>query len=102
MIKKGFTLAEVVVTLGVVGVVTAITAPSLINLMPDKNKVQVLKVYKLINDANIEFLNDPGFYTSNGTCLGFDCEEPPLRPLPGLTEEEQAKIPEQNKKRSRC
>ena len=88
MNKKGFTLAEVVVTLGVVGVVAAVTAPSLVNLIPDKNKVQMLKAYKLINDANIEFLNDPGFYMTDGSCVGLDCDDAPLRPIPGVSEDE--------------
>lgn len=92
MNKKGFTLAEVVVTLGVVGVVAAVTAPSLVNLIPDKNKVQMLKAYKLINDANIEFLNDPGFYMTDGSCVGLDCDDAPLRPIPGVSEDDQKKI----------
>lgn len=92
MNKKGFTLAEVVVTLGVVGVVAAVTAPSLVNLIPDKNKVQMLKAYKLINDANIELLNDPGFYMTDGSCVGLDCKDAPLRPIPGVSDEELKKI----------
>ena len=31
MIKKGFTLAEVLITLGIVGVISALTLPSLMN-----------------------------------------------------------------------
>lgn len=80
MNKKGFTLAEVVVTLGVVGILTAITAPTLVNLIPDKDKVQVLKAHKLITDANIELLNDPGSYFGDGSCVGFGCDDRPLRP----------------------
>lgn len=87
MNKKGFTLAEVVVTLGVVGIVAAITTPSLMNLIPDKNKVQVLKAYKLINDANVEFLQDTGLYTTDGTCVGLDCTDVPSRPLSGISDQ---------------
>lgn len=31
MIKKGFTLSEVLITLGIIGVVAALTIPGLIN-----------------------------------------------------------------------
>ena len=34
--KKGFTLAEVLITLGIIGVVAAMTMPSLINNYKDK------------------------------------------------------------------
>lgn len=85
MYKKGFTLAEIVVTLGIIGIITAITGPSLINLMPDKTKVEVLKAHKLINDATIEMLDDPGLYYPNKTCKGLDCTAKPDRILDGET-----------------
>ena len=59
MKKSGFTLSELLVTLCVIGVVAAITAPILSGLMPDKNKVEVLKTYKIISDTNRELLEDP-------------------------------------------
>jgi len=68
MKKNAFTLAEIVVTLGIIGIVTAMTAPSLMNLMPDKSKVEVLKVYKLINDATIE----PNIITINNITIILD------------------------------
>jgi len=83
MKKNAFTLAEIVVTLGIIGIVTAMTAPSLMNLMPDKSKVEVLKVYKLINDATIEMLDDTGLYFSDGTCIGLNCTTKPDRILEG-------------------
>ena len=33
MKKSGFTLAEVLITLGIIGVVAALTAPALVSLM---------------------------------------------------------------------
>jgi len=47
MKKLGFTLSEIIVTLCIIGVVAAITAPLIENLVPDKNKMMVLKYYKM-------------------------------------------------------
>ena len=81
MNKKGFTLAEVVITLGIIGVVTAITAPSLTQLMPDKNKAKVLKCYKVITETTTNLIDDPGFYASLSGCRGLGCTSKPFRPI---------------------
>lgn len=78
MKKNGFTLSELLVALGIIGVIAAITAPALSNLMPDKTKAQVLKLYKIITDANRDLLNDRGAYINysdptNTECVGFEC-----------------------------
>lgn len=54
MKKFGFTLMEVIIALGIVGVVAAISTPLLNNLIPDKDKIAVLKTYKIIGDINNE------------------------------------------------
>ena len=64
--KKGFTLAELLVTLGTIGVLAAITAPMITGLMPDKNKMMVIKAYKTLSDINQELLDDPSIYFSDG------------------------------------
>ena len=56
MNKKGFTLAEVLIALAIIGVTAAITAPMLSSLMPDKHKAMVLKYYKTITDINKDLL----------------------------------------------
>lgn len=43
--KKGFTLAELLVVLGITGVVAAVLLPAVNNLMPDKTKIMYLKVH---------------------------------------------------------
>lgn len=58
MKKFGFTLMEIIVALGIVGVVAAISAPILNNLIPDKEKLAVLKTYKIITDINNEIKED--------------------------------------------
>ena len=86
--KKAFTLAEVLITLGIIGVVAAITAPMIDGIMPDKNKAKVLKVYKTICDANKEILNDRSLYLSvdenenddDSACVGLRCVKQPTNP----------------------
>jgi len=75
--KKGFTLAELLVTLGTIGVLAAITAPMITGLMPDKNKMMVIKAYKTLSDINQELLDDPSIYFSDGNCVGFNCINEP-------------------------
>ncbi len=43
--KKGFTLAELMIVLGITGVVAAVLLPAINNLMPDKTKIMYLKAY---------------------------------------------------------
>ncbi len=43
--QKGFTMAEILITLAIIGVVAAIALPAVTSLMPDKNKIMYLKAY---------------------------------------------------------
>lgn len=47
--KKGFTLAELLIVLGITGVVVAVLLPAINNLMPDKTKIMYLKSYDALN-----------------------------------------------------
>ena len=79
MKRRGFTLAEVLITLAIIGVVAAAMAPTIGNLIPDKNKAQVIKIYKTIADINESLLNNPSLYYSGGTdCQGLKCTQQPL------------------------
>ena len=52
MIKKfGFTLAEILVTLTIIGIVAALIVPAISNLRPDKNKTAYLQVYDTISQT---------------------------------------------------
>ena len=52
MMKKGFTLAEVLITLGIIGVVVALTLPSVIaNYQKEKTLSYVKKFYNEINNV---------------------------------------------------
>ena len=63
MIKiKAFTLAEVLITLGVVGVVSAITIPTVVNKYQERVTVsKVKKIYSTINQAFMLSVKDNGY-----------------------------------------
>lgn len=60
MVKKfGFTLAEVLITLGIIGVVAAMTIPSLINKTNKQElHAQMKKVYSELGQINLRFISD--------------------------------------------
>lgn len=57
--NKGFTLAEVLVTLGIIGVVSAMTIPTLMQNHQRKTYVtQFHKVYNEIQQASLQYMSD--------------------------------------------
>lgn len=59
--NKAFTLAEVLVTLGVIGVVSAMTMPVLIGKYQEKQTVvRLKKAYTLVSQAYLRIVNDDG------------------------------------------
>ena len=59
--KVAFTLAEVLITLGIIGVVAAMTLPTLINNYQAKETVtRIKKVYSIVNQAYLQAQNDFG------------------------------------------
>ena len=59
--RAAFTLAEVLITLGIIGVVAAMTMPSLINSAQKKELVaQYKKAYSVISQAYLMISNDNG------------------------------------------
>lgn len=60
--RKGFTLAEVLITLGIIGVVAALTLPSLIQKYQEKVTLERLKkAYSLLSQVYIQITNDYGY-----------------------------------------
>lgn len=54
--KKGFTLAEILITLGIIGVVAAMTMPTLIQKQQDKEAVvKVKRAYNILSNAYAHF-----------------------------------------------
>ena len=56
---RGFTLAEVLVTLGIIGVVSAMTVPTLMqNYQKKSYVVQLHKVYNELSQALLQYQTD--------------------------------------------
>ena len=51
MKKQGFTLAETLITLGIIGICAALIAPSFRQLLPNKEKMEFMETYKLVTNA---------------------------------------------------
>lgn len=60
--KKAFTLAEVMITLCILGVLAAVLMPVIKDLYPDKNMVMFRKSYYLIEKVVYELVNDDSLY----------------------------------------
>jgi len=67
MKKFGFTLAELVITLSIIGIVSALMAPAIKDLMPDKNKVQVIQFHTLLTNTIDEMFADESLVTQYTT-----------------------------------
>lgn len=68
IIKKGFTLAEVLITLGIIGVVAAMTIPTLMNNIADAQlKTSFKKAYSIASQAWQQAVTDnQGVFTGKG------------------------------------
>ncbi len=79
MKKQGFTLAELLITLGIIGVAAALMSPAVSSFMPDKNKMLVMKIHNKIASATESMLGNSELYYSgkdeNGraSCFGLGC-----------------------------
>ena len=62
MKKRGFTLAEVLVTLGIIAVAAAALGPLYMKMRPDKYKSRVLKYYTLIDQTTSRLLDNEQIY----------------------------------------
>lgn len=59
--KRSFTLAEVLITLGIIGVVAAMTLPALIHKQNEKaDVVRLKKVYSMLNQALLAEISENG------------------------------------------
>lgn len=81
MKKTGFTLAEALVAMAIVGIVAAIVAPMINRFKPDENKILFLKVYdSIVSVANTVAGNTEIFPTlgDNGSGVILDYTEAPF------------------------
>ena len=89
MKKTGFTLSELLITLTVIGVVSALVLPAVSGILPDKNKAKIIKYHAELNNVINSIMTDDSVYRpftgydNNGTtflttdgenpCVGLGC-----------------------------
>lgn len=73
--KKGFTLSEVLVTLGVLGLLAAILVPIVVSNRPSSSKLMFRKAYTVMENAISEAINNLAAYPVLTTTLGTDTVE---------------------------
>ena len=62
MLKKGFTLQELLITMGIVGIISALVIPGVVNMMPDKNKTMYVKAYNTLTNETADILSDESLF----------------------------------------
>ena len=74
--KQAFTLAEVLITLGIIGVVAAITMPTLITKIQDRQYIaKWKKAYSVINNAFMQIQFEDGITITSGSGLSLDFQQ---------------------------
>ena len=58
MKKTGFTLSELLIALGIAGIVTVLAMPAIQRIMPDNDKGMVVKAYQIVSEINKNILFD--------------------------------------------
>lgn len=71
--KHGFTLPEVLITMGVIGVLSALLIPTIVAVKPNKNKVMMKKAYYLLEQSLTDVINDDSIYPYNPDGTGVFC-----------------------------
>lgn len=65
IMKKGFTLGELYITMGIIGVLAAVLLPVMKSAMPDKNASMFRKAYYTTERIVSELINDDDLYPDN-------------------------------------
>ena len=98
MRKQAFTLAEILISMLILGIIVASTVPVILHMSPNKNAIMMKKAYyttesvvhSLINDQNYypEKINDDGT-----TTVGFDNTDPVTVNGTNITAKNDNKLP---------
>lgn len=65
MIKRGFTLAEVLITIGIIGIVAAMTLPAVVNRKQRKElEIGMQKTYSILSQALLKMQHEEGMIAS--------------------------------------
>ena len=78
MKKQGFTLAEFLITLGVIGVIAAFLVPAINSAMPDGNKTLYLKTYDTLSETIKSLVSNSQIYTVCDNENNVNCSANPL------------------------
>ena len=70
-IKSGLTLAEIVITMGVVGVLAAVLVPVLRDSRPNTEMLMLKKAYSILGRNVFEIVNDDDLYPDDGDGIHF-------------------------------
>ena len=62
MKKLAYTLAEVLITLSIIGIIAAVAAPAITSAKPDVNKMQYLKIYDHLTKLTMDMASNPRIY----------------------------------------
>ena len=83
--KKGFTLAEVIIAVGIIAIMAAMMASAFNHAKPDKTKLMFLKAYDGLNEAVIAMGNNQNLFANeyettdeNGQTVTFDITNCPF------------------------
>ncbi len=71
MKNKAFTMAEIMIVLTLIGVLTTIMLSSMSRLSPDRKKIIFKKAYQTIERTVAELVNDESLYPYDSTSIGF-------------------------------
>lgn len=75
MKKNGFTLSELLIALGVVAVASALMAPQITKIMPDKAKLKVISINSKIEQETDRLVsNDAIYWCDDNSVQGLACE----------------------------
>jgi prepilin-type N-terminal cleavage/methylation domain-containing protein len=71
-LRRGFTLAEIMITVSIIGIITAVALPNFFRLREEVNMEMVRGNLKVIHEAMNEFLNNNGFFPLDIFTFGED------------------------------
>lgn len=78
MKKLGFTLTEMLIALTIIGIISAITAPTLRGMMPNQNKIMIKRAYNITANVVKDLIDNTTLFSpfdADGTVVlykGFD------------------------------
>lgn len=70
--KKAFTLAETLITMGIIGIVAALTLPAVNQMRPDETKIKYLKAFDALQESVIEIASNKLEYPTHDDNYVYD------------------------------